>query len=392
MPKGYRLSRTGLPIAADGQESPSDGRDAPLEDYEEVSGGSVDLDNLNWGDMLQTGLQWVDDNSFWVTDGRPQNGGSDIPRLILDTSTAPSSLLRNNNNAIVSEFKIDPVGTLKTVKNGHQNGGLTIQGLEIKGTQGKIVELRGDRISIDGGGLDVRKDSRVRNSRSWNFGTDENIGFQFDASSGILKMRDYGSRNGASIAIFPEGGTPNFIAGTSIDGNQLLPDINGGVSESNLDFDPLNDVGNAVDAGNLTFDPVKESEANSRFSDERSSVVSINETGIAQSSKAARVGSRYVSANDTITVHQPGLVLSDGAGAPSGLDLIIVTGDEASGYTKRQNVVVGDGTVQNPKQSASWSNGTGSGVYATVAVDNGRFGSGTGSDENFETLGKIRVN
>lgn len=80
--------------------------------------------------------------------------------------------------------------------------------------------------------------------------------------------------------------------------------------------------------------------------------------------------------------------------APSGTSLRIVTLDGAGGGTDRTTVISGDGTMKAGEIGqplASWTNTTGSDQTVALVLDNGHFGTGTGSSEELHGTASGRV-
>lgn len=370
MPKGYRLQRTGLPVAADGQEAQPDGRDGPLENYDEINGGSVDLDELNYADALQTLWQWTDDNSIYVTDGKPNQAGPDYPRITIDTSTNSPSLWFNDEStdSWVSRFMTDVVGTLETVPGGNSNGGITIEGDSIRGN-GKFIDFSGGLLTF-WDGFDIRANSRIHDGYRLDFGSNRKIGLFYDSNNNNFAIRDRVNNN--NLAGFPVGGTPNLDSLTV-----------GGTA-------PLLDEANSVSQGNTAYDPVVENEFYNRID----GLTSWNETGTAVQGQAAVIVSYTLTAGETLDLRRASMIKGDRTAMPSGVNLILVSGDQASGYTVEATIASGDGTsLHNPTDTLPGDISPSSETTYTVAVDNGRFGSGAAdsAEPTFESTGNVLV-
>ena len=371
MPKGYRLQRTGLPVAADGQEAQPDGRDGPLENYDEISGGSVNLDDLNYADALQTLWQWTDDNSVYITDGKPNQAGADYPRLTIDTSTNSPSLWFNDEStdSWVSRFMTDVVGTLETVAGGSSNGGITISGAAIEGA-GKKINFVGSRISFTTG-IDLNAgNSRIRDDQSFGFGSARDLTVFYQSNNNQLIVRD--ENNGNNLISIPVGGTPNFtdltVSGTA----------------------PLLDDNNTVSLGNTSYDPVIENEFYNRID----GLTSWNETGTAVQGQAAVIVSYTLTSNETLDLRRASMIKGDRTAMPSGVNLVLVSGDQNSGYTVEATLASGDGSsLHNPTDSLPGDISPSSETTYTIAVDNGRFGSGAAdsAEPTFESTGNVLV-
>jgi len=372
MPKGYRLQRTGLPVAADGQEAQPDGRDGPLENYREIDGGSVNLDDLNYADALQTLWQWTDDNSIYVTDGKPNQAGADYPRLTIDTSTNSPSLWFNDEStdSWVSRFMTDVVGTLETVAGGATNGGLTLSDATISGPGGKDIRFTGARISFDEA-IDLNAgNSRIRDGFSFGFGSGRDITVFYQSNNSQLIVRD--TVNGNNLISVPVGGTTNFTDLT----------VNGTA--------PLLDEAKTVTLSNTSYNPVTENEFGNRID----GLTSWNETGTALQDQAAVIVSYTLTSNETLDLRRASMIKGDRTAMPSGVDLVLVSGDQSAGYTVEATLASGDGaSLHNPTDTLPGDISPSSETTYTVAVDNGRFGAGAadGAEPTFESTGTVLV-
>ena len=370
MPDGYRLKRTGLPVAADAQEAQPDGRDGPLENYSEVSGGDVDLSDLNYADALQTLWYWVDTNSVYVTDGKPSSAGPDYPRVTIDTSTNSPSLWFNDEStdSWVSRFATDIVGTLETVPGGNSNGGITISGDSIKGN-GKFIDFSGGLLTF-WDGFDIRDDSRIHDDYGLGLGSARDITVFYQSSNNQVIVRD--TVNNTNLLAIPVGGTPNFSS-LAVDGTA-----------------PLLDKNNTVTLSNTSYDPVTENEYGNRLD----GLSPWNETGTAVQGQAARIVSYTVQAGETLDFRSASLLKGSTEPIPSGVDLVAVSGSQSSGYTVETTIISGDGTsLNNPTDTLPSNISPGSETTYTIAVDNGRFGAGAADNEEptFESTGSILV-
>ena len=88
--------------------------------------------------------------------------------------------------------------------------------------------------------------------------------------------------------------------------------------------------------------------------------------------------------NSSLEITQAALLLADGTAAPSNLDLIIGTLDNAGSGTSETNVITGDGSTiyddQTGSPLASYSNSSGSAQTVFIGIDNGEFNAGSGAD------------
>jgi hypothetical protein len=372
MPDGYRLKRTGLPVAADAQEAQPDGRNGPLETYEEISGGEVDLTELNYADALQTLWYWVDTNSIYITDGKPNTAGADYPRITVDTSTNSPSLWFNDESTDtwVSRFMTDVVGTLETVAGGASNGGITIEGPSIEGPGGKVINFTGARISF-AEAVDLNSgNSRIRDDNSFGFGTGRDITFFYQSNNNQIIVRD--TVNNSNLASIPVGGPIDF-ADLTVQNDA-----------------PLLDNNNSVTLSNTSYNPVTENEYGNRLN----GLTSWNETGTAVQGQAARIVSYTLTSNETLDLRRASLIKASTEPVPSGVDLVLVSGNESGGYTVEQTLISGDGSsLHNPTDNLPGDISPNSETTYTIAVDNGRFGSGAAdsAEPTFESTGTILV-
>ena len=371
MPKGYRLQRTGLPVAADGQEAQPDGRDGPLENYNDVDGGSVNLDDLNYADALQTLWQWTDDNSVYVTDGKPNQAGADYPRITVDTSTNSPSLWFNDEStdSWVSRFMTDIVGSIETVPGGGNNGGLSIVNTNINGPGDKSISFAGGLISISGG-FDIKDTGRIRDDVKVGLGNDKKIQIFYQSNNNRVIVRD--AANNSNIFTIPVGGAPNFrnlnIQGTA----------------------PLLDKANTVTLSNTSYNPVTENEFGNRID----GLTSWNETGTAVQGQAAVIVSYTLTSNETLDLRRASMIKGDRTAMPSGVDLVLVSGDQNSGYTVEATIAAGDGSsLHNPTDNLPGDISPSSETTYTIAVDNGRFNAGAAdsAEPTFESTGNVLV-
>lgn len=110
-----------------------------------------------------------------------------------------------------------------------------------------------------------------------------------------------------------------------------------------------------------------------------------DETGTVNAGNVGIVWFTNLPVDDTIEVYQAGLLLDTLEPAPSDLDLVIYTGDNAGNATKQADVIVGDGTVQDDVTGSpitSYQNTTSSAETVAVGVDNGNFNAGTGAAQD----------
>ena len=119
-----------------------------------------------------------------------------------------------------------------------------------------------------------------------------------------------------------------------------------------------------------------------------------SESGTVLTGNVGVTWATHVPDGHTMEVYQSSLLLDSLEAAPSGLDLVIYTGDNAGAATHRQTILTGDGTVlddQTGDPLATWTNSTGGGLTTAIGVDNGNFNSGTGADQDVVLGYKGRV-
>jgi hypothetical protein len=110
-----------------------------------------------------------------------------------------------------------------------------------------------------------------------------------------------------------------------------------------------------------------------------------DETGTVQAGNVGVIWFTSLADQETAEVYQAGLLLDDLQPAPSGLDLVLYTGDNGGTAALQTTIISGDGTVQDDVTGspiASYQNTTGGAQTVAVGVDNGNFGSGTGGDQD----------
>jgi hypothetical protein len=101
-----------------------------------------------------------------------------------------------------------------------------------------------------------------------------------------------------------------------------------------------------------------------------------------------------VGSNETLDFRSASLLKGSTEPIPSGVDLVLVSGSQSAGYTVEATIISGDGTtLHNPTATLPNSISPASETTYTIAVDNGRFGTGTsdGSEPTFESTGSILV-
>lgn len=82
----------------------------------------------------------------------------------------------------------------------------------------------------------------------------------------------------------------------------------------------------------------------------------------------------HLASGETAEIYKAALTLADGQAAPSGLDLELVTLDNAGGYTSRATLITGDGSTvfddETGSPLASYTNNSGGGQSVAVLVNN----------------------
>jgi len=119
-----------------------------------------------------------------------------------------------------------------------------------------------------------------------------------------------------------------------------------------------------------------------------------DESGSVAAGNAGVVYLHDVPDGETMRVLRAGLLLADGQAAPTDLDLVLATLDNAGNTTKQATIISGDGTVQGTVEGnplASHSNTSGGRQTVAVLVDNGQFNAGTGASQDIaaDTQGKV---
>lgn len=122
------------------------------------------------------------------------------------------------------------------------------------------------------------------------------------------------------------------------------------------------------------------------FNTDESGSVAAGNSGVAYVTQVADTA--------TLEVIQAGLILADGQPAPTDLDLVIATLDNAGTATKQTTVIAGDGTVQSDVTGApvaSYQNTSGGEQTVALLVDNGNFNAGTGASQDIFTTAHGQV-
>lgn len=108
-------------------------------------------------------------------------------------------------------------------------------------------------------------------------------------------------------------------------------------------------------------------------------------TGLVGSGEASPVLYAEIEDGNDLDIGRATLILSDGQPAPTGLDLVIATVDGVGSATLQETIISGDGTEkvdETGESLVSYINNSGSPEQVGVFVDNGHFGSGTGSNQD----------
>jgi len=122
--------------------------------------------------------------------------------------------------------------------------------------------------------------------------------------------------------------------------------------------------------------------------------VNAEDSGLVHTGDAGLLYVTELADTQTLDVYHASLT-ADGDGAPSGTSMRIVTLDGNGGGTDRQVVLSGDGSLlagQTGSPLASWQNTTGTPQTVAIVLDNGHFGSGSGSDTPLSGSVTARVN
>lgn len=118
-------------------------------------------------------------------------------------------------------------------------------------------------------------------------------------------------------------------------------------------------------------------------------------SGVVDSGDAKLLYSTSVENGNELYVTQAALVTGDGQAAPTDLDLIIATLDNAGGGTEQATVVDSDGSTVFDDETgdplANHQNSSGSAQTVGLLVDNGEFGAGSGSDQDHYVSAMGRV-
>lgn len=185
-----------------------------------------------------------------------------------------------------------------------------------------------------------------------------------DAGKGVTIIDDAGNAEANPITVATEGAeTIDTVTSKTIDDDFAALNIRSNGSNW------FTESGTA--AGDVNPD---------EFSTDESGTVAAGDSGV-----AFVVG---LPAGKTFNVYQASLLLADGQAAPTDLDLIIATLDNAGAATVQTTIIAGDGTVQDNEQGeplASYENTGASSETVALLIDNGNFNAGTGASQDVVT-------
>lgn len=109
---------------------------------------------------------------------------------------------------------------------------------------------------------------------------------------------------------------------------------------------------------------------------------SAEDSGQVATGDAAVVYTTGLADGDTLSIETAALALADGSAAPTGLDLVLATLDNAGDGTVQATVLSGDGATVYDRVTgspqASYTNSSGGTQTVAVVVDNGHFSGGSG--------------
>ena len=119
-------------------------------------------------------------------------------------------------------------------------------------------------------------------------------------------------------------------------------------------------------------------------------------SGVVDEGDAANIFTDDLDDGETLEVTEAALIQSDGEPAPSGVDLIIASLDNAGGGTSQVDILQGDGTFvkggQEGSPLASYTNNSGGVQTVMIAIDNGHFNAGSGSSADMFARAGVQTN
>jgi hypothetical protein len=120
-----------------------------------------------------------------------------------------------------------------------------------------------------------------------------------------------------------------------------------------------------------------------------------NESGTVNSGNVGVMWATSVPDGGTLEVLQGMLLLDTLEPAPTDLDLVIYTGDNAGAATFQTTVIDGDGATVHDDQTgsplASYTNSSGGALTTAIGIDNGQFNAGTGAAQDIIAQAQGRV-
>lgn len=152
--------------------------------------------------------------------------------------------------------------------------------------------------------------------------------------------------------------------------------------------------GNDIDTdGDGTVDDADNATATYKGTDLDENYVNTEGSGYIANGDAGVLYVDSLAASETIRVYHASF-LGGADAAPTGTSMRVVTLDGAGDGTSRTTVISGDGTLKAGlvgSPLASWQNTTGSTQTIAVVLDNGHFGTGSGSSEQLNGSVKARI-
>lgn len=119
-------------------------------------------------------------------------------------------------------------------------------------------------------------------------------------------------------------------------------------------------------------------------------------SGAVDTGDAANIYTTHLADGETLEVTEAALLQSDGEASPSGLNLVIATLDNAGNGTLQTTIISGDGSTVHDDETgsplASYANTSGGGQTVMIAMDNGHFGTGSGSSADMFARAGVQVN
>lgn len=109
-------------------------------------------------------------------------------------------------------------------------------------------------------------------------------------------------------------------------------------------------------------------------------------SGIIESGNSATLIIVSLDDGKKLNISEATLILSDGQPSPTDLNLIIATLDGAGNGTQQSTIINGDGSTHYVDMDGdpydSYTNNSGGNQTVGILIDNGQFGSGTGSTQD----------